>query len=141
MEFEGGKYDILNGFEHVLLAGLAFGCQGSIGITFSLVGPHYAKISFLLFLMSVLSFEFDYIFKSFQENDVATARKEHQIGVQFYSVLNRYGLIRAHKAVLKLKGLGIYNNIIDTNIIIILLLEEPNSSRGEYGKIFAPKFK
>jgi len=88
VEYEGGKYDILNGFEHVLLAGLAFGCQGGIGITFSLIGPHYAKI-----------------FEEFQKNNVAEARRLHQQGVQFYTVLNRYGLIRAHKVMLKQLGL------------------------------------
>jgi len=88
--FAEGKYDILNGFEQVLLAGLALGCEGAIGITFSLVGPHYTKI-----------------FETFQANDVAKARKLHQQGVQFYVVLSRYGLIRAHKALLKLKGLDV----------------------------------
>lgn len=88
VEYQEGKYDILNGFEHVLLAGLALGCSGSIGITFSLVGPHYEKI-----------------FKAFAANDVALARKEHQKGVHFYTILNKYGLIRAHKVALRLLGL------------------------------------
>ena len=53
VEFAGGAYDVLNGFEHVLLAGLAFGCSGGIGITFSLIGQHYEKISIsFLFLAS-----------------------------------------------------------------------------------------
>jgi len=88
IEYEGGKYDILNGYEHVVLAGLAFGTPGSIGITFSLVGPHYAKI-----------------FKAFNEGDIQTARKEHQRGVAFYTALAKYGLIRAHKAALRLQGI------------------------------------
>jgi N-acetylneuraminate lyase len=88
VEYEGGKYDILNGFEHVLLAGLAFGCHGGIGITFSLIGAHYAKI-----------------FEAFAKNDVAEARRLHQQGVHFYAVLNRFGLIRAHKVALKKLGL------------------------------------
>jgi len=88
VEYQNGKYDILNGFENVLLAGLAFGCQGSVGITFSLVGNHYTKI-----------------FRAWQAGDIATARKEHHRANEFYSVLGRYGLIRAHKAALKLKGL------------------------------------
>jgi len=88
VEYENGKYDILNGFEHVLIAGLALGCSGGIGITFSLIGPHYEKI-----------------FKAFAANDNALARKEHQRGVHFYQILNKYGLIRAHKVALRLLGL------------------------------------
>jgi len=38
IEFDGGKYDILNGFEHVLLAGLAFGCHGGIGTSLPALG-------------------------------------------------------------------------------------------------------
>lgn len=90
IQFEGGKYDILNGYEHVLLAGLAFGTPGCIGITFSLVGPQYAKI-----------------FKAFQAGDIEAARKEHARGVEFYTVLVKYGLIRAHKALLKIQGLDL----------------------------------
>jgi len=88
--FENGKYDVLNGFEHVLLAGLAFGCEGTIGITFSLVGNSYAKV-----------------LKAWKAGDVAGARKEHQRAAAFYSVLAKYGLIRAHKSMLKLKGLNL----------------------------------
>jgi len=90
VEYEGGKYDILNGFEQVVLAGLALGTQGSVGITFSLVGPQFAKI-----------------FKAFYEGDINTARKEHQRGVAFYTVVGKYGLIRAHKALLRLQGLDL----------------------------------
>lgn len=90
INFEGGKYEILNGYEHVLLAGLAYGTPGCIGITFSLVGPQYAKI-----------------FKAWESGDVALARKEHARGVEFYTVLAKYGLIRAHKALLKIKGLDL----------------------------------
>jgi N-acetylneuraminate lyase len=90
INFEGGKYDILNGYEHVLLAGLSYGTPGCIGITFSLIGPQYAKI-----------------FKAWESGDIAAARKEHARGVEFYTVLGKYGLIRAHKAMLKIKGLDL----------------------------------
>jgi len=90
VNYEGGKYEILIGYEHVLLGGLAYGTPGSIGITYSLVGPHYAKIV-----------------KAWDSGDIAAARKEHARGVEFYSVLAKYGLIRAHKAMLRIKGLDL----------------------------------
>jgi len=90
VEYDGGKYDILNGYENVVLAGLSVGTPGSIGITFSLVGPHYAKI-----------------FKAWEDGDIKLARKENSKGVAFYSVLQKYGVIRAHKALLKIKGLDL----------------------------------
>jgi len=90
MEYEGGKYDILNGYEHVLLAGLAYGVKGSIGITYSLVGPHYAKIV-----------------KAFESGDILQARKLHAQGVAFYAVLRKYGLIPSIHAMLRLKGFDV----------------------------------
>jgi len=38
---------------------------------------------------------------------IAATRKEHARGVEFYAVLAKYGLIRAHKAMLKIKGLDL----------------------------------
>jgi len=90
LEYEGGKYDILNGFEHVLLGGLAYGVKGSIGITYSLVGPHYAKIV-----------------AAFESGDIPLARKLHSQGVAFYAVLQKYGLNRSIRVMLRRKGFDV----------------------------------
>eukprot|EP01111_Echinosteliopsis_oligospora_P007937 TRINITY_DN2329_c0_g1_i1.p1 TRINITY_DN2329_c0_g1~~TRINITY_DN2329_c0_g1_i1.p1 ORF type:complete len:322 (+),score=28.06 TRINITY_DN2329_c0_g1_i1:38-967(+) len=95
VDFRGGKYDILNGFEQVLLAGLAFGCKGSIGITFSLIGNHYSKVCRL-----------------WGEGKIEQARKEHQRAVVFYSILQKYNLIKSIKVLLRHTGLGLFFSFV-----------------------------
>lgn len=42
--FEGGKYEILHGFDETLLAALVFGCKAAIGSTFNYAAPLYNQI-------------------------------------------------------------------------------------------------
>ena len=46
MDIEDGKWDILHGYDELLLAGLTFGAKGAVGSTYNFMAPLYNKIIF-----------------------------------------------------------------------------------------------
>jgi len=44
MKLDDGKWDILHGFDELLLAGLALGAKGAVGSTYNYLAPLYNKI-------------------------------------------------------------------------------------------------
>lgn len=44
LQLDKGKWDILHGFDEVLLAGLAFGAEGAVGSTYNFMAPLYNQI-------------------------------------------------------------------------------------------------
>src|SRR5690606_37386320 len=44
LELDNGKWDILNGYDELLLAGLTFGAKGAVGSTYNFMAPLYYGI-------------------------------------------------------------------------------------------------
>lgn len=88
MELDSGKWDILHGYDELLLAGLAFGAKGAVGSTYNFMAPLYYGI-----------------IKDFEKGDLVSAREKQALSVRVVNVLNKYGgAIAAGKALMKHVG-------------------------------------
>lgn len=86
---DGGKWDILHGFDEELLCGLNMGAQAAIGSTFNYLAPLYLKL-----------------ISAFQKGDLNAAREYQLKSVQFVEILIRYGGgVIGGKPVMKMVGL------------------------------------
>lgn len=83
ISFQGGKYEVLNGFDEILLAGLAMGATGAVGSTYNYIPEVYQTIM-----------------KAFKEGDFDTARKAQCQSIEVVKFLNKFGGIQTGKALL-----------------------------------------
>ena len=74
LNMDGGKWDILNGYDQLLLAGLAFGVKGAVGSTYNFMAPIYNSI-----------------IKDFENGRAEEARKKQFDAVKVIEVLIKYG--------------------------------------------------
>ena len=89
LELDNGKWDILNGFDEMLLSGLAVGARGAVGSTYNFMASLY----------------YDMI-DDFRNGDFEAARKKQARSIQVIEVLNKYGGgISAGKAFMKETGI------------------------------------
>jgi N-acetylneuraminate lyase len=83
-----GRFDILHGFDEILLCGLALGVQAAVGSTYNYFLPVYLKLR-----------------DAFMAGDLEKARAMQQLSVQLVTVLIRYGGgISCGKAIMELVG-------------------------------------
>ncbi|MGV8136640.1 MAG: dihydrodipicolinate synthase family protein [Mangrovibacterium sp.] len=88
-QMDGGKWDILHGFDEVLLCGLSMGAKAAVGSTYNYIAPLYTKI-----------------IEAFEANDLDAARKYQYQSVKFIEILIRYGGgVIGGKPVMKMIGL------------------------------------
>ena len=87
LELENGKFDVLFGFDELLLPALSIGAKGAIGSTYTFAAPHYLK-TMALYLQC--------------ENEAA--RKNHAFMVEVIRVFARYPSVPAQKAIMKMLG-------------------------------------
>lgn len=86
---DNGKWDILHGFDELLLCGLAVGAQAAIGSTYNYMASVYQQI-----------------IADFQKGDIVAARAGQQISVDFVELLIKYGGgVIGGKPVMKMVGL------------------------------------
>lgn len=89
MDINDGKWDILHGYDELLLAGLAFGAQGAVGSTYNFMAPLYNGI--------ILDFE---------KGKMEDARKKQALSIKIIEILIRYnGAIVSGKALMKSVGI------------------------------------
>lgn len=85
---DGGGFEVLHGYDEVLLAGLALGAKAGIGSTYNYIPAVY-----------------DGIFEAMKNNDTARARELQLISIATVEVIIRYGGgVRGGKAIMKLAG-------------------------------------
>jgi N-acetylneuraminate lyase len=85
LELDNGKWDILHGYDELLLAGLAFGAQGAVGSTYNFMANLYYEV-----------------IKNFKEGNLEAAREKQLQSVRVVEILNKYGgAIAAGKAFMK----------------------------------------
>jgi N-acetylneuraminate lyase len=88
MAYGNGKFEILHGYDEVLLGGLALGVRSAVGSTYNYMAPLYLKL-----------------WEAFNHGDLESARKYQQVSVQVVRQLNRFGGgVRAGKEIMKLIG-------------------------------------
>jgi N-acetylneuraminate lyase len=89
MKLDDGKWDILHGFDELLLAGLALGAKGAVGSTYNYMAPLYNQI-----------------IADFENGQIDAAREKQAVSVKVVEVLLRYGgAVVAGKALMKHFGI------------------------------------
>ncbi|MCI2081825.1 MAG: dihydrodipicolinate synthase family protein [Bacteroidales bacterium] len=89
IRYDGGRFNILNGYDEMLLCGLAVGAQGGVGSTYNYIYGTYAALK-----------------RAFEEGDIARARDLQYESVKMVNVIIRHGGgIRGGKGVMKFAGL------------------------------------
>lgn len=89
LELDNQKWDIMHGYDELLLAGLLFGAVGAIGSTYNYMGPLYQKI-----------------ISDFAKGDLVEARKKQLVSVRIIEILLRYnGAIVAGKTLMQAVGI------------------------------------
>lgn len=93
LRFENGRFDILNGFDEMLLCGMAVGARGGVGSTYNYTLHTYQKI-----------------YESFLAGNLEQARAAQQESVDIvHVIINHGGGIRGGKAIMKLVGIDCGN--------------------------------
>ncbi|OJU26837.1 MAG: N-acetylneuraminate lyase [Sphingobacteriales bacterium 41-5] len=87
LEYANHKFDVLFGYDELLLSALAVGAKGAIGSTYTFAAPIYTEI-----------------IKAFENKDLDRARQLQSLAIQMISCLPKYGSIPAQKAILSLLG-------------------------------------
>jgi N-acetylneuraminate lyase len=81
------SFDIVFGYDELLLAGLTLGVKGAVGSTYNFAAPLYRRL-----------------IDAFERSDLATARKAQLESVRMIRVLQEFGFSRASKAMMGLIG-------------------------------------
>lgn len=87
LNFENEKFDILYGFDELLLPALSVGAKGAIGSTFTFAAP--------LYLRTV---------KEFRKGNLQAAKENHDLLVEMIRIFVKYPSIPAQKAIMKMTG-------------------------------------
>jgi N-acetylneuraminate lyase len=80
-------FDIVFGYDEILLAGLTLGVRGAVGSTYNFAAPLYLRI-----------------LDAFERGDLTAARKAQLQSVRMIRILQDYGFSRASKAMMGLMG-------------------------------------
>jgi N-acetylneuraminate lyase len=81
------RFDIVFGYDELLLAGLALGVRGAVGSTYNFAAPLYLRIV-----------------EAFERGDLASARSAQRQSVRMIRILQEFGFSRASKAMMGLVG-------------------------------------
>lgn len=87
-EYANHKYEILNGFDEILLAGLHMGANGAVGSTYNYIPEVYQSMK-----------------KALAEHDLKSAQYFQMQSIQLIRLLNKYGGIRTGKCLMKYVGI------------------------------------
>ncbi len=80
-------FNMLIGYEETWMPAITLGARGAIGVTFNFAAPVYRRI-----------------YQAMEVGDIASAREEHAKALELNVVLERYGVVRASKAIMALMG-------------------------------------
>jgi N-acetylneuraminate lyase len=83
----GGQFDVVFGYDEMLLAGLALGVKGAIGSTYNFAAPLYQRL-----------------LRAFEAGDLTAARRAQLTSVALVRVMQRFGGMRAGKAIMGMLG-------------------------------------
>jgi N-acetylneuraminate lyase len=81
------SFDIVFGYDELLLAGLTLGVKGAVGSTYNFAAPLYLRL-----------------LAAFERGDLAEARQAQLQSVRMIRILQEFGFSRASKAMMRLVG-------------------------------------
>ena len=87
---EGGKFDVVWGFDEYLLAALVLGAEGAVGSTYNFAAPLYQRI-----------------IAAVKAKDLAAARTEQFRSVQLIALMLRYGFLTSAKEAMRMRGVDL----------------------------------
>jgi N-acetylneuraminate lyase len=88
LAFDGGRFNVLNGFDEMLICGLSLGVKAAVGSTYNFLAPLYHEI-----------------WVAFSSGDLTRARQLQQFSVRVVDILVKYrGSTVAGKAIMELLG-------------------------------------
>lgn len=90
LNFDGGRLDVVWGFDEFLLAAVVLGAKGAVGSTYNFAAPLYQRI-----LAAV------------KAGDLAAARADQYRSVQLIALMQRYGFLTAAKEAMRTRGLDL----------------------------------
>ncbi|MCK5685712.1 dihydrodipicolinate synthase family protein [bacterium] len=89
LDIDNSKYDILHGYDELLLAGLVFGAKAAIGSTYNFMAPLYNEI-----------------INDVKNGDIEEAKRKQLTSVKIIAILNSYGgAIVSGKRLMKTVGI------------------------------------
>lgn len=89
LNLEGGRFEVLHGFDEILLAGLALGAKAGVGSTYNYIAPVYLRIM-----------------ECVEKGDLEEARRLQMISVEVVKIIIRHGGgVRGGKAIMNLLGI------------------------------------
>lgn len=89
LTLEDGRFEVLHGYDEILISGLAMGAVAGIGSTYNYIPQIY-----------------DGIFNAMKKNDLQTAQKLQQKSIETVEVIIKYGGgVRGGKAIMNLIGI------------------------------------
>ena len=80
-------FNMLIGYEETWMPAITLGARAAIGVTFNFAAPVYKRI-----------------YEAMEIGDLASAQEEHAKALELNVVLERYGVVRASKAIMALMG-------------------------------------
>ncbi|MFC1757574.1 dihydrodipicolinate synthase family protein [Planctomycetota bacterium] len=83
LNFDGGKFDVLHGFDETLIGGLSAGVRGAVGSTYNYAAPLYNKL-----------------IKAFANGDMELARDLQRKSIQMVHVIQDHDFMAASKAIM-----------------------------------------
>ncbi len=87
LEFNNGRFDVLFGYDELLLPALSIGAKGAIGSTYTFAASLHLKTAML-----------------YQQGYNEDARENHSFMVEIIRIFARYPTIPAQKAIMKMLG-------------------------------------
>ena len=89
LALQDGAFEVLHGYDEILIAGLAFGAVAGVGSTYNYLPKIYQGI-----------------FKAIDSDDYVTARQLQQVSIGVVKIIIKYGGgVRGGKAIMKLIGI------------------------------------
>jgi N-acetylneuraminate lyase len=87
---DGGRFDVVWGFDEFLLAALVLGAEGAVGSTYNFAAPLYQTI-----------------IAAVKANDLPTARAEQFRSVQLIALMQRFGFLSSAKEAMRMRGIDL----------------------------------
>lgn len=111
LNYKNGRFDILYGYDELLLPALAVGAQAAIGSTYTFAAPLYLKVM-----------------AYFREGKIAEARQMQLHAINMIRCLPRYSPIPAQKTIMKLMGM----NMGPCRLPLVTLSAQQEQEIGNY---------
>jgi N-acetylneuraminate lyase len=90
LDYKQGKFDILYGYDELLLPALAVGAKGAIGSTYTFAAPLYLRVM-----------------EYFRDGKIEEARQMQMHAIRMIQCLGRYSPIPTQKGMMKLLGMDL----------------------------------